>query len=469
MTRMQSLPDPAPTFQAVADFALTTRFEDIPKPVTDFAALLLLDLVGVAAAATPLPAGRIARDHAARFWAPGAGAPAAHLLFDGRPVSPPGAAFALATQIDNLDAHDGYQPSKGHAGAALLPALIALAPEGLSGRAALTALVVGYEVAYRAAVALHATTADYHTSGAWNALGCVAIAARLIGLDRSALRHAFGIAEFHGPRSQMMREIANPTMLHDGTGWGAPVGVASALLAAGEFTGAPAALVEFDDAASVWGDLGSAWLTPQQYIKPYPICRWAHAPIDAALALRADHGLTADRIAAVEIAAFREATELYNGVPGDTARAQYSLAWPVAAALARGRVGVAEITDPGLGDAGIARLVGATTVRIDANCDTTFPAKRRGRIALVLTDGQRLDSGLVEASGGPDPQPDAATVIAKYRRYAEPVLGRTRAAVLETAILNAGLPGADFSALLAALQAPVLVDPLETELVHAGR
>ncbi|MCA8907397.1 MAG: MmgE/PrpD family protein, partial [Rhodospirillaceae bacterium] len=442
MTRMQSLPDPAPTFQAVADFALTTRFEDIPKPVTDFAALLLLDLVGVAAAATPLPAGRIARDHAARFWAPGAGAPAAHLLFDGRPVSPPGAAFALATQIDNLDAHDGYQPSKGHAGAALLPALIALAPEGLSGRAALTALVVGYEVAYRAAVALHATTADYHTSGAWNALGCVAIAARLIGLDRSALRHAFGIAEFHGPRSQMMREIANPTMLHDGTGWGAPVGVASALLAAGGFTGAPAALVEFDDAASVWGDLGSAWLTPQQYIKPYPICRWAHAPIDAALALRADHGLTADRIAAVEIAAFREATELYNGVPGDTARAQYSLAWPVAAALARGRVGVAEITDPGLGDAGIARLVGATTVRIDANCDTTFPAKRRGRIALVLTDGQRLDSGLVEASGGPDPQPDAATVIAKYRRYAEPVLGRTRAAVLETAILNAGLPGA---------------------------
>ena len=33
---------------------------------------------------------------------------------------------------------------------------------------------------------------------------------------REQLRHALGIAEYHGPRSQMMREIANPSMLHDG-------------------------------------------------------------------------------------------------------------------------------------------------------------------------------------------------------------------------------------------------------------
>lgn len=107
-------------------------------------------------------------------------------------------AKAERRSIDNLDAHDGYQPSKGHAGAALLPALAALAPDGLSGRAALAALVVGYEVSYRAAVALHATTADYHTSGAWNALGCVAIAARLI--DRVSLQGAVVVGLFSGRR-----------------------------------------------------------------------------------------------------------------------------------------------------------------------------------------------------------------------------------------------------------------------------
>ena len=51
---------------------------------------------------------------------------------------------------------------------------------------------------------------------------------RLKGGDADTLRQAIGIAEYHGPRSQMMREIDNPTMLHDGSGWGAMVGVTAA-------------------------------------------------------------------------------------------------------------------------------------------------------------------------------------------------------------------------------------------------
>ncbi|MFT6303412.1 MAG: 2-methylcitrate dehydratase PrpD, partial [Pseudomonadales bacterium] len=39
----------------------------------------------------------------------------------------PGLVSQMGTQLDNLDAHDGWQPSKGHAGAAVLPALCAFA------------------------------------------------------------------------------------------------------------------------------------------------------------------------------------------------------------------------------------------------------------------------------------------------------------------------------------------------------
>ncbi|WP_224380148.1 hypothetical protein [Roseovarius carneus] len=69
---------------------------------------------------------------------------------------------------------------------------------------------------------MHASVADYHTSGAWNGLGVAALACRLRGADAGVLRHALGIAEYHGPRSQMMREIDNPTMLHDRSGMGVP-------------------------------------------------------------------------------------------------------------------------------------------------------------------------------------------------------------------------------------------------------
>ena len=47
----------------------------------------------------------------------------------------------------------------------------------------LTCLVLGYEIATRAGIALHATVSDYHCSGAWNALGCAAVVARLLALD----------------------------------------------------------------------------------------------------------------------------------------------------------------------------------------------------------------------------------------------------------------------------------------------
>ena len=55
----------------------------------------------------------------------------------------------------------------------------------VDGAEILTALVLGYEIATRAGIALHGSVSDYHTSGAWNALGCAAVAARLLGLDAS--------------------------------------------------------------------------------------------------------------------------------------------------------------------------------------------------------------------------------------------------------------------------------------------
>ena len=134
------------------------------------------------------------------------------MLFDGREVSLAGVAYAAATQTDNLDAHDGYNPVKGHIGVAIIPALLALAEqaEPMSGAEMLMLVTLGYEIAGRAGLALHATVSDYHTSGAWNALGVAAMASRMRGLSASLLREAIGIAEYHGPRSQMMRRSRIP-------------------------------------------------------------------------------------------------------------------------------------------------------------------------------------------------------------------------------------------------------------------
>lgn len=443
-----AIPFPSETFHQLADFTLRGSPDSIPASTMQRAALLLLDTLGICAASTPMEAGRIARDTTLALYGSDDPAMSAPMLFDGRPASLAGAAFAAATQTDNLDGHDGYNPVKGHIGVAVVPALSVLAQHlpDLTGPEALAALVVGYEVAGRAGTALHATVSDYHTSGAWNALGVVALAARLRGLSDTQLRHALGIAEYHGPRSQMMREIANPTMLHDGSGMGALVGLSSVIMAEKGFTGAPAISLEAPEVAHHWDGLGCDWITERQYVKPYPICRWAHAPIDGAKKLRAEHRIDHEKITRVTIRSFAESIALYPGMPDHSARAQYALAFPVAAMLVNGHIGLDQISGAGLSDPRVARLVALTEGKVEQRHQDRFPQGRWADIEIGMSDGAVYASGDINASGGPDSPFDATTICTKFTAFSAPLLGPDRTRALCDSVLSLTRPDTRFSA-----------------------
>jgi len=423
-------------FADVPAFVRGLAFERLPSEVVASAHRSLLDLIGIAASGSRTQAAQIANAYAAtQLCARDRGA---RILFDGRRAGLAGAAFAGATTIDALDGHDGHVLTKGHAGAALLPALLALmdgadaheAHARINGPEFLTCLVLGYEVATRAGIALHATAADYHCSGAWNALGCAAIAARLFAFDETRTRHALGIAEYFGPRGQILRACDSPTMVKDGSGWGAHAGTTAALLAREGFTGAPALTVEREDAAEFWSDLGTRWRIREQYFKPYPVCRWAQPAIEAALALQRAHHFAADDIARIAIESFREAVALGSqcAMPRSTEEAQYSLAFPVAAALVFGRVGAEEVGTNGRSDARVARLVAATTAVEDVELSRRFPAERWARVRIALADGTQFASSPAEARGGSDNPLSDDELFEKYNGLTEPVLGAARAA-----------------------------------------
>ncbi|MGH8713166.1 MAG: MmgE/PrpD family protein, partial [Casimicrobiaceae bacterium] len=154
----------------VAAFVRTLSFASMPPDVVRQGERCLLDLIGVAAAGARTPAARIVNAYAATQMT--SRDSEARLLFDGRRASRAGAAFAGASTIDALDAHDGHVLTKGHAGAAVLPALLAAIDGGArcDGLEFLTCLVLGYEVGTRAGIALHTSVPDYHCSGAWTAL-----------------------------------------------------------------------------------------------------------------------------------------------------------------------------------------------------------------------------------------------------------------------------------------------------------
>ena len=437
-------------FEGVPDFVQHLRFSDLPDDVVAHAKRCLLDLIGVAAAGSRTNCAQIAVhfaatqlrsvDHDAR------------ILFDGRRASPPGAAFAGATMIDAVDAHDGHPLTKGHAGVAVLPALLALVDSGAAcdDRELVTSLVLGYELAIRAGIALHASVSDYHCSGAWNSLACAAIGARMMGLSDAQIGHALGIAEYFGPRGQILRVCDSPSMLKDGSGWGAHAGVSAALLARSGFTGAPAITVREAEVASTWNDLGSTWRIREQYFKPYPVCRWAQPAVEAALSLQRSSPFEPDDIERIAIESFREAVVLGAGcaMPKTTEDAQYSLPYPVAAALVFGRIGADEIEVPKLADPNVRGLLRTMKLTEDAEFSRRFPAERWARVTITLKDGRVLASEPAIARGNPDNPLSDAEIRDKYSALAEPVLGAARTARIAEAVAALAGPSAAMPALL---------------------
>jgi 2-methylcitrate dehydratase PrpD len=433
---------PASAPVGVCEFVRDIAFHDLPADVVAQAQRCLIDLIGVAAAGSRTTAAAIAAAYATTQMC-GADRDA-RILFDGRRASLAGAAFAGGSMIDAVDAHDGHPLTKGHAGAAILPALLAVADGARSGEPAagvqgpelLTSLVLGYEIATRAGIVLHATVPDYHCSGAWNALGCASVAARLLALDETRIREALGVAEYFGPRGQMLRTCDSPTMVKDGTGWGAHVGVSAALLAREGFTGAPAVTVDREDAHGFWSDLGTRWRIREQYFKAYPVCRWAQPAVEAALALQRAHKFDADDVAALDVESFREAVALGSAriVAATTEDAQYSLRHPIAAALVFGDIGPLEVSAPRLADPRVERLQRAMTLTEDNAFSHLFPAERWARVRVTLADGRTLASAPAVARGSAENPLTDAELLSKYRNYAEPVLGKARAARIEHAV-----------------------------------
>ena len=436
------------------DFLHHTAYEDLPEEVRLFAKRCLLDLVGVLVSGKTTELSSLICNHAAEHFSNGA--KAASILLDGRLASPVGAALANGMTIDSIDAHDGYKPTKGHVGCHVLPTILALceAEKKMGGKELLANLVVGYEIGGRAGIALHASVPDYHTSGAWGALTSAALGARILKLPKEQTRHAIGIGEYHGPRSQMMRCIDYPTMLKDGSGWGAMAGVSAAYLAQSGFTGAPAITVEGDDVKHLWFDLGERWTILEQYFKAYPVCRWAQPATEAALALTRKNNIKLSDIKFIEAHTFKEGCALAMRTPDNTEQAQYSLPFPVAASLVYGKLGAEEVSNDKLKDPEVLRLSNSMKLVENDDYNAAFPQQRYAHVIIELHSGERLTSDRHTARGDPEDHLTMDEIHQKYHSFASPVIGKQRASEIERIIMEMG-DSTNLNDLLAMLTPPV--------------
>src|SRR5690606_19461898 len=134
----------------------------------------------------------------------------------------------------------------------------------------------------------------------------------------------------------------------------------------------------------------------------------------AAAALKREHALAASAIRAVRVRSFREAVELSTRRPAGTDAAQYSLPFPVAALLVRGKVSAAEIGEEGLRDPEILRLAELVELIEEPRYSALFPAERWADVEIETADGRMLRSGPAVARGSAENPLSDAEISSKF-------------------------------------------------------
>ena len=425
-----SRPVPPQIAAELAAFVCNTVHEAIPKTMRKRALHHMLDAAGIAVASTRYDfAHRMltaTRGLSGEGAVPVFGMPAA--------LPPRDAAMVNGFLCHGLDFDDTHMGGVIHPTASLLPTVVSTgALVGASGRAMVTAYMLGVEVATRigevAQGGLHLV--GFHPTGVVGAFGCAMAAGRLMGLTQKQLVDAQGIVLSMASGSfQFLENGAWNKRLHPG--WAAQAGMTAAALAREGFVGAErpydgryglfnsymASEIEKADYSYATQALGEEWELERVAIKPYPACHLTHACIDAALEL-VRQGVDYRRIAKIDalvpenafgVVCVPEATKF---VPATSYDAQFSLQFLVATAFVKERMGLAELENDVLSDPDILAL--AAKVQYGAYENSPYPKAYSGELIVTLDDGSTLSHREHINRGAADRPLSNAEILEKCR------------------------------------------------------
>jgi len=435
MTSETSAPQagaPATGGERLATFAAQLRWDSVPPAIQSKVVDHVVDIVGVMFTGIDVPACARTR-RAALQW--GAGDEST-IAGTGQRVPAPTAAFmnALHGRIHTFD--DIHELATLHAGSPVIATALALAEQqDASGPAFLAAVLAGYEVMTRVGAAIHPAhhAAGYHGTGTCGPYGTAAAAGHLLGLDARAMLGALGLAG--GTGAGLRQYQIDGSMLDSSfhAARAAQSGIMVAQMAAAGVSG-PTGMLDGPmgfcrtmspafDPTRLDAELGSRYEFAEMALKPYPTCRFAQGPIDAALQLRRRHGIQPGDIDRVEIATFRQSIEVSSRPEVRSALdASFSHQFTVALALDQGQVALDGVTNAANASPEVRDLTRRVTVRHDAELEKEFPAAWPHRVDVYLKNGQKLSQKSDYPPGRKEPIP-RADIDAKFRRNTAQRLG----------------------------------------------
>lgn len=406
----------APLAVRLGQFVAGVHFEHLPADVIDAVRLRVLDLL--AAAATGVQQGNhlgllslLPGDGPIGIW----GTAAARSLRDAAIIN---SAVSHSTYFE-----DGSRYTGGHPSSALIPATMALAQaRGARGAEVVAAIAAGYEVFLRLGRAIYPSTVrrGFQSTAILAAPATAAAAAVLLRLSAQQAADAIAIACCHGAGLKEALKSADSQPLQ--VGRSSEGGLLSALYAEQGAHGAPQVIehgflkgyAQDAEAQAIAEGLGELWQIGQTYLKAHGGCRGNHAPVDTAALLLAQHGLSLEQIADMDVRVDTVTLAAAIEPPRNGDQAQFSIAFSIAVRLLMGDAMPLRYTDAKLADGRVQALMRRIQVRADTALDEGYPDRRGSVITVRTTDGRVLEASLDRALGEPENPMSQADVERKF-------------------------------------------------------
>lgn len=408
------------------------------------ARMCLVDFLSCAFEAAPLPWSRQAAEVAVPHGN-------ATIIADPRKkTTVDDAAFANAVAGHGLVREDMHAGSIAHLGVVVWPALLALAEDHrINGERFLRAAVVGYEIGGRLGrvVMTPEVARLFRPTGLVGPYAAALAGAMALGLDDEtagsavalAANTSAGLNEWpHNGADEMyfhpgfaVRNAMRSLRLAQAGAWASPT-----IIEGPAGTVAAYARTALQDRLALFTD-GDAEIMAV-FNKQVPACNFAQSPCQAAVTALRKADVDSTAITKIRVDTYEAALNYpgcaHKGPFQTPLQAKMSIAFGVAAALARGEIAEANYAE--LDNAEIARLVGLVDFTIDRGLNEAFPQRQGTRVTLELSDGRSVSHAMDDIAFA-----DSALIESRFVKAAEARLGKARAASILADI--AGLKSLD--------------------------
>ncbi|MEW6443090.1 MAG: MmgE/PrpD family protein [bacterium] len=435
-----------PIAEQLAEFAVSTRYEDLPPEVVAKVKHYLLDVIGCTVRARDE---KQAEAVMAVIREQG-GTPAASVFARGFKTSPMYAAFANGTMGHIYDYDDDHREGTMHPSVSVYPAVFALGEKlRVPGKDFIRALVLGLEVMIRTGEAFLGKTyyQGFHPTGTCGVFGAALGSSLILGLDARQASWALGLA---GSFAAGTLEWATEGSWQKPIQAGQPAmsGVLCASLARQNFVGArtiydgPVGFIraysfkDTYDLGRLTANLGKKWEMQDTSIKVHACCRFAGPVADCAMDLYGQ-GVRAEdvdrilaKVSSWTLRALCEPKERKYR-PQTHVDAQFSLPYVIALSIVRSRTGVDEFKPQVFTDPKILALADRIAAEEDAQANAAYPRYYPATVVATLKNGQVREAHVDYPRGDPENPVCWVELQKKFHSLTEPYFdaGRREAIV----------------------------------------